>query len=108
MAKIVYSDEAIRDMEQIGDCIAETLKSPVAALNTVSKIQDSIAMLTDFPLMGASLSFITNIDTDYRYLVSGNYIAFYRTDEVYVYIDRVLYGKRDYISILGLTQEEAK
>jgi addiction module RelE/StbE family toxin len=102
VAEIVYSPAAKTDLEGIGDYTANNLKSPIAALNTVRRIQDSIDKLADFPLMGASLSFIVNVDTDYRYLVCGNYLAFYRTDEVVVNIDRILYGKRDYISILGL------
>jgi plasmid stabilization system protein ParE len=103
VADIVYSPAAETDLEGIGDYIAITLKSPIAALNTVRRIQDSIDKLADFPLMGALLSFIVNVDTDYRYLVCGNYLAFYRTDELVVNIDRILYGKRDYISILGLS-----
>lgn len=108
MAKISYSQAAIRDLEEIGDYIAETLKSPLAALNTVGRIQDAIDNLADFPLSGAPLSSIAPIDTDYRFLVCGNYLAFYRAGEDSVYIDRVLYGRRDYISLLfhDLPQED--
>jgi len=38
VAKIRYSKSAIRDLEEIGDYIADTLKSPIAALCTVEKI----------------------------------------------------------------------
>jgi plasmid stabilization system protein ParE len=41
-----------------------------------------------------------DIDTDYRFLVSGNFLAFYRIDENDVHIIRVLYGRRDYTAIL--------
>jgi prevent-host-death family protein len=37
---------------------------------------------------------------DYRFLVCGSYLAFYHTLAKKVYIDRILYGKRDYIKIL--------
>ena len=100
MARIVYSDESILDMEQTGDYIAEKLKNPIAALNTVNSIQDRIDKLEDFPLMGARLSSIFAIDTDYRFLVCGNHLAFYRVQGDYVYIDRILHGKQDYISVL--------
>jgi len=105
---IEYSTAAIEDLEQIGDYIAETLSSPLAALNTVSKIQHAIGKLADFPLIGAPLSSIADIDTDYRFLVCGNYLAFYHSQDNIVYIDRVLYGKRDYVSILfnDLPQDE--
>ena len=100
MANIIYSKDAISDLEEIGDYIADTLKNPIAALNTVSKIQDAVDKLADFPRMGAPLSSIVEMETDYRFLVCGSYIAFYRTEENTVYIDRLMYGRRDYISIL--------
>jgi len=97
---IRYSTAAIEDIEQIGDYITETLKNPVAALNTVNKIQDAIDNLADFPLIGALLSSIVETDTDFRFLVCGNYLVFYHSQGDDVYIDRVLYGRRDYLSIL--------
>ena len=100
MAKTNYSDEALQDLERIGDYISETLKSPIAALNTVNKIQDGIDNLEGFPFIGASLSFLFDIETDYRYLVCGSYLSFYRVEDDVVYIDRILNGRQDYLSIL--------
>jgi len=40
------------------------------------------------------------IETDYRFLVCGNYLVFYRTEADSVFVDRVIYGRRDYIKIL--------
>ena len=59
-----------------------------------------ICKLADFPLIGAPLSSIYEIDSDYRFLVCGNYLAFYRPQESEVLIDRILYGRRDYLVIL--------
>jgi hypothetical protein len=42
VVKIRYSTAAINDLEEIGDYIAGTLNSPIAALNTVGKIQDAV------------------------------------------------------------------
>lgn len=39
-------------------------------------------------------------ESDYRFRVSGNYLVFYRAYEKDVYIDRVLYGRCDYMHIL--------
>ena len=100
MGKIKYSPDAIQDLEDIGDYISETLKSPMAAPNTINKIQDTVDKLADFPFMGSRLSSIARTETDYRYLVSGSYLVFYRADEDSVYIDRVLYGRRNYMTIL--------
>ena len=102
MAKIQYSPKALRDLEEIGDYISGQLQNPIAALNTVNTIQDKIDTLEDFPQLGTLLSAIYNdIDVgDYRFLVCLNYLAFYREEGNTVYIDRVLYGRRDYIKIL--------
>jgi len=100
VVEIVYSTSAIADLEQIGDYISEALKSPIAALNTVNKIQNSIDNLAHFPMLGTALSSIMETDSDYRFLVCGKYLVFYHALADSVYIDRVLYGKRDYLSIL--------
>ena len=100
VAKIRYSPDALNDLEEIGDYIADTLKSPIAALNTVGNIQAAVDGLADFPLIGPPLSSISEIETDYRFLVCGNYLVFYRLKEDGVYVVRVVYGKRDYTKIL--------
>jgi addiction module RelE/StbE family toxin len=107
VVNIVYSDEAIQDLEDIGDYIAYNLFNPEAALNIVGKIQDAIDNLNDFPLIGTPLSSVTQFNTDYRYLVIGSYLAFYRSLDSKVFVDRILYGKRDYVSLLlGETIED--
>ena len=108
MANIVMSEEAERDLEQIGDYIAEQLKSPKAALNTLRKMKVSIDKLTYFPLIGAPLSANINIDTDYRFIGSGNYLVFYRFKDNNIFIDRILYGRRDYITILFGDRQQVK
>ena len=100
MAEIKYTKKAFLDLDSIADYIENELFSPIAAYNTVNKIQDYIDSLSIFPLMGKSLSSVVDIDTDYRFLVCGKYLTFYRVEDDIVYIDRVIYGRRDYISIL--------
>ena len=100
MTIISYSKAAIRDLERIGDYISEQLKNPQAALNTVNRIQDTINKLAEFPFIGTSLSSIYPIDTDYRFLVCGNNLAFYRLKESKVLIDRILYSRQDYVVVL--------
>ena len=100
MNKLHYFDAASEDLANIKKYISEELGSPEAAKNTVAKITKRIRQLEEFAEIGASLSSIVGIDTDYRFLVCGNYLAFYRVHGTDVYIVRVLYGKRDYLSIL--------
>jgi plasmid stabilization system protein ParE len=100
VVSIRYSAAVKLDLEQIGDYLAENLKSPQAALNTVNKIQDSIDRLADFPFVGTPLSVVFEVETDFRFLVCGNYLVFYRVHADSVNVDRVIYGKRDYLAIL--------
>ncbi len=44
---------------------------------------------------------VADTESDYRFLVSGNYLVFYRAYGKDVYIDRVLYGRHDYMRILS-------
>ncbi|MDR2870456.1 MAG: type II toxin-antitoxin system RelE/ParE family toxin [Deferribacteraceae bacterium] len=98
---IVYSRRAIHDLDEISDYISEILQNPPAALNTVRKIQHTINKLADFPRIGTLLSDVDDImDSDYRFLVCANYLAFYRVAKERVYIDRIMYGRRDYVTIL--------
>ena len=54
---------------------------------------DTVDELENFSEIGAPLSSVTDIESDYRFLTSGNYMVFYRVNEQDVYIDRVLYGR---------------
>ena len=76
------------------------MQNPESASNTVDGIMDTVDKLNDFPEMGPPLSSITDIESAFRFLVCGNYIAFYHLNGEIVSIDRVLYGKRDYIRVL--------
>jgi len=107
VAKVRYSQAAVRDLEQISDYIAEELKNPTAAFNTINRIQDAIGSLGHAPRIGAPLSAHYMRAKDYRFLVCKSYMVFYREKGDEVYIDRILYGKRDYLRILfGNLSEE--
>lgn len=95
-----YSKESLRDMDNIWDYIVHELQNPSAAKRVVNKIMEAVHQLEIFPEMDPSLSAIADEISDYRFLVSENYMIFYRLHGVDVYIDRVLYGRRDYLRIL--------
>ncbi len=100
MNKLHLAPEAQNDLDEIQTYIAEELENPQAAQSTVGKIMKSIRLLLEHSLIGAPLSSIADVDSDYRFLVSGNYMVFYRVNGADVFIDRVLYGRRDYLRIL--------
>jgi len=100
MNSVQYSDEAYADLAEIKRYITEDLTSPKAAVNTVKKITKKVNLLKRHAELGAPLSSIVDIESDYRFLVCGNYLVFYRIENKDIYIIRVLYGGRDYASIL--------
>ena len=106
--KIHYSEEALRDMDEIWEYIALELQTPSAAESTVNNIMDEIDKLESFPKMGTSLREVSSNSSDYRFLISGNYLVFYRSQNTDIFVDRILYGRRDYLRILfSGTQETA-
>ena len=100
MTPIKFSPEAVKDLQEIQSYIANELCSQQAADRTVFKILNRIRSLSSFPEMGTPLSAVLSFDTDYRYLVCGNYTAFYRTEQDAVYVVQILYGRRDFMRIL--------
>lgn len=106
MAKINFSPEAINDLQKIKEYISEDLYNEKAAVNTINIIMKNIRVLADFPKSGPSLSSIIGFPTNYRFLVCGNYNAFYRIEDDTVYIIRVLYCRRNFMQILfGAVQD---
>lgn len=100
MNNIHFSEEAANDLIEIRDYIEVELLNPSAAITTVSRIVRSLHILQTFAQAGAPLSSIVDVESDYRFIVSGNYISFYRTYNNEVYVDRILYARRDYMRIL--------
>ena len=51
-----------------------------------------------YPLVGP-LPFTSDI---YRFKTVGNYLVFFRVVDDTVYVDRILYKRRDFSSLLGI------
>ena len=100
MTKIRLSPLALSDLQEIKEYITDELCNPTAANRIITKIIKDYSLIETSPRLGPSLSSIIHIDTDYRFLVSGKYIIFYKTEGEYVSIYRILYGARDYMKIL--------
>lgn len=97
--KILVTPAALQDLKDIQSYIADDLSNPTAAVNTVKKIISTYKKLSDTPLMGTLLQQSIHLDIPFRFLVSGNYLIFYKvTDNVEIH--RIIYGRRDYIRIL--------
>lgn len=99
---VVYSPLAKRDLDEIYDYISSEIKNPSAASGTVDAILNAADSLEDFPYVGSLVEGLPPIYGEYRFITVRNYIVFYRLSEGQVFIDRILYGRRDYLRLLGL------
>ena len=100
MNRLRLSPLAQDDLLEIKDYIERELLNPDAALKTVGEITHKLRLLEEHSDIGAPVSTSIRFATDERFLVCGKYIAFYHVLPGIVYIDRVLYGKRDYKNLL--------
>ena len=100
MNKLQLSRAAQKDLLEIKSYIAVDLENPKAAMEAIKRITKKIRLLNDNPLMGAALASISGANSDERFLVCGSYMVFYRITRENIFIDRVLYGRRDYLRVL--------
>ncbi len=100
MNNLYLSEEAQNDLIEIKTYIEEDLLNPSAALAVISKITKSLRILKTYAQAGTALSAIADVESDYRFIASGNYLSFYRICENEIYVDRILYARRDYMRTL--------
>lgn len=76
MHKLRVNPLASKDLIEIKEYIAKELDNPNAAVKVITKIIQSYEQLKEFPMLGIDLSSMIDMSTDYRYLISENYIFF--------------------------------
>lgn len=99
MAKLLITPAARDDLVEIKQYITSSLRNPSAARSTVKGITAQIRDLEQFPELG-TLVFLEAGSTAYRYLIYKNYMSFYHIQGDSVIVDRILYGRRDYLQLL--------
>ena len=98
--KVRYTPEALTDLQEISDYISNVLCHPQAAARIRKSILDSCSRLKDQPLLGPSVQERMGGETDLRFLVCEKHLAFYRMENGYVSIARIISGRQDYLRIL--------
>ncbi len=96
MMKLRINPEVIKDIAEIKRYIREELCNPSAADRIAKRIVSAYKELKNAPFIGASLDSILEVKTDYRFLVCGNYLIFYKVKNDVVSVYRVMNGRRDY------------
>lgn len=96
--KIVLTDSAKIDLEEIYKYIAERLIETATANKIMKRIEKEILLLEDNPYRCIEVM-VKPHKKKYRKLVIGKYIVLYRIieDSKEIVVDNIIYGKRDYL-----------
>ena len=98
--KIVYKHQAVLDIRQTQEYIAETLGNKRAAQKLAS-ILKAISLLEENPMMGVSMGAKFEIKTSIRFFIVAKHLVFYEiSEDNMLSILRVLDGRQDYLAIL--------
>ena len=100
--RLFYSPLSRRDLDDIFDYITNELENPSAARDTVAAILDRAEDLESFPFVGSIVEGLSFTSDEYRFLGVKNYLIFYRVTETEIFIDRILFAKREYHTLLNL------
>ena len=100
--KIILSDAADHDIDEILTYIAEKLANPQAAANLADELEKRYTDLENHPLMYGLSKNVRLAKMGYHRFVVGSYVALYQVDEeqCIVTISRIFYGKREYVRYL--------
>ena len=100
--RLFYSPQAQLDLEEVYDYFADELGDSCKGRAIGS---DILAAAGEIPLnalrypLAGPLPFTSDI---YRFKTVGNYLVFFRVVDDTVYVDRILYKRRDFSSLLGI------
>ena len=96
--KVIFSQQALDDLEQIVAYISQDSKN--AALKLYDKIIEKTGRLSDFPMMGMLVPDEKIGKHGFRMIRHGNYLLFYKVYDTSVFVLRILHGARDYRNLL--------
>lgn len=101
---VSYSKSAIRDLDRVWSEVYEASKNFEITANYVNDLMNKVESKADYPESGTPLYYEDSF-TGYYYIVFKAYIAFYRLENNKMLIDRVLFGRSDYIRDLHIGQD---
>lgn len=102
MYKLVISELAHRDLDNIVLYIAVQLANPTAVTNFLDEVEKCYGYLKNNPLMYEQCHDVFFAEKEYRKANIKNYVLVYKVDEraKEVVIYRFFYGAQDYIRLI--------
>ena len=100
--KLIVSEDAHRDIDEITGYIARELSNVQAAISFLDGVEDSYRYIAESPNMYSLCADDRLHQEGYRKIPVKNYLVIYRVDEAEkrVFIVRVIHGFRDYARLL--------
>lgn len=102
MYSLLFTETAKQNYLDIGRYIANESKNIDIAIKFIQKLQKETERLKNYPNSGILPKDRFLLSVGYRFLIYGDYLTFYKTDEVEkkVIIYAVINGKRNYSKFL--------
>lgn len=97
--RVEYSKIAIRDLDRVWAEVFEASKDYDITARYIDELMDKIEAKSDYPESGAPL-YYKNRFTGYYFVVFKSYMAFYRIENDTMLIDRILFGRSNYMNYL--------
>ena len=98
--RIEIQPEAWAELSRIAD-MHLSLVGPASAKKITDRLLDEIELLASQPYLGMECREYLLQPDQYRYLVSGNYLCFYRVIGSTVVIYHIVDGRTNYRSLFG-------
>ncbi len=92
MAKVIWSDHALNDIEQISEYISKD--SPERASLFVARLIDAAEKMTEFPYLGRTIPEV--IREEYRETKYGAYRIMYKVEEYGIILLAVVHSAKDW------------
>lgn len=97
--KIIFTNDAVKDMDRIFRYISENLYSPNAARDLMNRVIEAIDKLKYIPKAHNVIKKHSKLKMEYRRVVIKNYVIIYTMDEIMkiIYVVNVFYARSDYL-----------
>ena len=100
MFTVEVSPQAVQELHKKKNKKENKIQNPIAAHNTVEKIVETYEDLANFPEIGIPVERYVSFPTDYKFVLAKNYSIFYRIEDEFVKVIRIMYSRRDFVRIL--------
>ncbi len=100
--KLIISNSAHNDFDEIITYITKTLYAPEAAMRLADAIEECFDRLKKFPFMFSLIESPEIVERSYRRAIVKNHVVVYEVDEAAqtVFIRRIFYGTSNYFDLI--------